>query len=1731
MVSALVFILSGVYTPFIALAATNLSSAEVAVKTTLMSQHFMKATFSPQIVKSSYFDPHTGDSNINLLVQSICKSVGEASDPEDAARNFSFDNWSDLFRNGAYDVNQHIAEPGTGNHTTIGEIISKASTAMQDTLVTNLQGIKDQYGSGSTGGTGGTTPTATGGATYYHPNESSAKKSYILSLSGKPATPKNDTRCTELCKTAKNKYGVTVDSSDKVNEVAQKINGGGGVTSATLENYADRMFALSLAYFKYADDATAPGSCDSVTSIAEGAMGDLDTEPKISYTLTGFADRLSEVVGGDCVDEIFGSNSTGNDIYGSPEMGALVNGAYADVDSDYNSSHDTVHNDIRAKVKAGLMEMVLQMGFFATQWREDHLKNKSADELKGDPDFQKQLNYIHKAVKDFSSDDMYPILSKFWEYKKDDTDYSLKDLFEEDNVPDEDEEQGLEELGVNAEAPLTQFYKLNSSYGIASLNRNGILNYDTNNPNLTGSAFVQEMLDYQYGITDGVGRTRGYNKKLFDAENAQQMRDHVWDTPTNLDGTVGDITPEQEIVLTENGVDENGYAFSHYAVSLSEYMVNGMASSATFVPMKTNLYEPETLASMDKDGFLQEFYELYGFHRKVLKWDKSATSVMDYYNSGDRLTHNLSVITLQDLLDNCDHDISLYVDDNFYNCAEAVAKSEEVLKTRKGVNTEIADNLTLYEQYDAQVAEASGATQTSAAASASTDAGTRAASMLVRGIDTVLGKQTLTQFLNQNDASAGAVEAKAALTNGLTEIYNYNADALTSDSSLATAEAAHIQKQLSITEDPMINERTLKNKDYEEYDNNIEQTLAKSDNYEYRELPAGTSIENDNFDIAVLPSSMIDDYLDGQSVYTKKVIQDNQVITQTYTAIDDYNPMMSVAFVSALYRDANLFSLANTVAHNTPVFLSSKDMCGLAAEPQWYTNTILNYVFVNNLKAAAQLDYNYVIDLNAPLYIDVFGNILTESGIVVIPAACNATLHTASYYKTNLAIGLYSIYGKSYYLPITVEGAAGAMFPFFTIDKNTGLYIVNGTTVEIGGTTVHYNTVSPFSKEQQAAIFDAYKAYIYKDELTRVNWIAMVHIVNEVMRGAPVQNIDKIDEEATVSSFRNKAAVVSAVKLEQLIKFIKSNGINSILCIPDFTRMEHIEIFVIMAMKLLFVLTTLVVLIGIYRDAAGNTLSLRTFWKSITAIILTFCSVAVIPAIFQLTYYGANKFILQKEVARIMMLNLETQEGGIEIGMTDVTTPDMLQDMTLQLDYIRVPWWKQLEQILYNNALERYEQVKFDAYSQTPIYDHYDVELYNDGVYQNLDVLFKSAIIDYNFNGGSSVEIEENTEDPYTNAKVTGIYVHQNNPVQTAGFYSPYYAFLNSLTQDINAYAYTHNMYNYTTKYMSGNRLKTVGFSEPYFTSIGFMEENKDIMHISDIYGITLDDFDTISPYTAEDQELMKKSYWYCTYGEEYIEKRIDIMNKYARDFVAENHDLLTKVTDETFIKVMALQMAVKYNQLFGIPVANAIDIYNLDSDDLLRLCIAKPEDSMLFSCVSYARFVYTFAGEPGVYMASILEVIMWVGSYVKPLCTIIVFFSVFLSIWVFRVVLQRPSANLWGYLITVGLLCLTNFLHACILKLGCWLPSFGLSSLGCLIFLIVGQVLYLLTLAYVTGVSLKDWSNLGFAEYDREAQKIKSKFGANKLAADNLNGRIQHHEDNWDYYNDLVKQHRERNQ
>ena len=98
-----------------------------------------------------------------------------------------------------------------------------------------------------------------------------------------------------------------------------------------------------------------------------------------------------------------------------------------------------------------------------------------------------------------------------------------------------------------------------------------------------------------------------------------------------------------------------------------------------------------------------------------------------------------------------------------------------------------------------------------------------------------------------------------------------------------------------------------------------------------------------------------------------------------------------------------------------------------------------------------------------------------------------------------------------------------------------------------------------------------------------------------------------------------------------------------------------------------------------------------------------------------------------------------------------------------------------------------------------------------------------------------------------------GLYLWNTNSDQTAGYYSPYYAFLKVLTANGHAYA--------------------------IFTLIHCIFKNLSFLIIYEFVCIV-----------------------------------------------------------ETFLKCMALYMSVKYNQVFGVDAANSLELYNLDSTDIIRL-------------------------------------------------------------------------------------------------------------------------------------------------------------------------------------------------
>ncbi|MCM1215008.1 MAG: hypothetical protein NC548_10865 [Lachnospiraceae bacterium] len=1263
---------------------------------------------------------------------------------------------------------------------------------------------------------------------------------------------------------------------------------------------------------------------------------------------------------------------------------------------------------------------------------------------------------------------------------------------------------------LDESTPLGLFYIINTENGVARIDRESVWN---NRDIDRGSADeVQEWLDDMNGVEDGVNK---------------------WSIAGQYSGEFiqGSTAALSAYTSSEAGIDNEGTAINTNAVSMSDYITQGMIYSSTFVPMKTNLYSPDTLAQFDQE-FRENFYYKYGFMRKALMWDKSGTAAVDFYNANGKCTGTLSVVTLRDLLESNGNDIALYVDSDFYNAAEAIEEGNTLLDLKAVNNAGLANYLSEYincrHALEVLMKEDGITLSSVLSALGNTLSSIKSAiSNLFGGDSATTNSASSTQL--DNDAKRQALEASVnAATAELKNKYNF--DMTTSDLNMAEEYYQELQNANNFSSQSILDEHVLKTGDFSQYSNKTEALLKQCQEFGYRKIEEEEPVNNDNRDTLVLPSSTITSYMDAMSSYENRIVREDDgiIVVNRYTSYDDYTPMLSLSYVSAIYREGNYYSLANLVANDNPVFLASDDLCGIEDAGQWYCNTLLNYALVQNLKSATQVDYTYTIDLDCPLYIDVFGNILTESGIVVIPAAANATLHPADFKDSNVAVGLYSVYGRDYYVPYDTVGAAKAMFPFFALDKEEGVYIINGAAVTIGTDSVTYNALSPYDVSTQNAVQAAYESYIKNNGRTNLNWISLVNIANEVMRGAPIENIDKAAEGLDVVVERNKAAIVAAVKLESLIDSFEGMMQNTLISIPDFTRMDSMEYLVAFLIKILIVATTAVIIVGVYRDGVSSTLGLRTLWKSLTSVALTFSAVCVIPAVFQLTYYAANKFILQDEAMRILMLNTEKYQSGVEIGMLETYTPEDTSDMAIQLDWISVPWYDQLENMLYGSTLKNLDEVKKKAYLQSPIYDNHDVEVHDDGVYVTVKDLFEGVNIDYTFNDIS--QTVSTTEDQ-SNASVNGMYLYSTNELQTASFYSPYYAFLTVLVGNVNEYNYYHSSYNYTTKYMSGNRLKTVGLCNDYFTSKSFMELDEDIMHIYEIYDDPrVNTYDHGYLFTDADKELFYQSYWHNDIDGEHLYKRIELLNKYARDFVADNKDMLMKVSDETFIKVMALNMAIKYNQLWGIPAANALEIYNMDSNDLLRLSIVKSDEAVLSSPMSYSRYVYNFGGEPAVYAAAVLTVIMWVGSFIKPLCTVITFISVFLSIWVFRVVLRKPSANLLGYLITVTLLCCTNLLHAVILKISIYLPNIGLSPLGCLLFIIFGQVAYLLLLGYVTGVSLKDWSNLGFAEYDREAQRIKRKLGSKRMAQDTLSGRIPRHDNNWDYYNDLVDQHRARN-
>ena len=102
-----------------------------------------------------------------------------------------------------------------------------------------------------------------------------------------------------------------------------------------------------------------------------------------------------------------------------------------------------------------------------------------------------------------------------------------------------------------------------------------------------------------------------------------------------------------------------------------------------------------------------------------------------------------------------------------------------------------------------------------------------------------------------------------------------------------------------------------------------------------------------------------------------------------------YTPLTAFAVLSAIYNDSSLFNTLNTVLNkNTPVFISSPTVPYLEEANDFERNQIYNYLLLKNLDSQMSVDYANNLDMTSPVYMDIYGNIVTESGICGCSFGC-----------------------------------------------------------------------------------------------------------------------------------------------------------------------------------------------------------------------------------------------------------------------------------------------------------------------------------------------------------------------------------------------------------------------------------------------------------------------------------------------------------------------------------------------------------------------------------------------------------------------------------------------------------------------------------------------------------------------------------------------------------------------
>lgn len=1247
---------------------------------------------------------------------------------------------------------------------------------------------------------------------------------------------------------------------------------------------------------------------------------------------------------------------------------------------------------------------------------------------------------------------------------------------------------------------------------------------------LNGLKGVNKIIEkYPFPLLKDLWEKQGEEFKDLPCKSLKELYDKLLEK--GIFDKIDGIASQQPKVLETGKPLGDWMDYEEGKEKLSDYYLKGIAYSAAMIPMKTNVYSQDWLNFLD-DDFKKNFHNQWGYNRKALYFDSSSSAAQTYFVTGTANPNK--VLTLKDFL-NAKNDMVVFVDDNFYNAdtlgfdkldfsgdIQVPAQPQTQPYTQPAVTQEtFAAPPT--EETSAASEETTAAQEETTTAASTTAAPTTAASTRTR---------TRTNTTNPNLPANPVWQSNSPYS----VIPNLNTGRLTTTPALpplrsvprqsprpisksildlfmplevhaepeeSTAETvpetqaqtqANVQVGVAPTEEwaymadlisnnsNLSADSVLKNNDETNYSKIF---LEKLQNIQgaIQYFPQATLENPGNPDRAVLNSGQINYYLRASNAGSEV-----------------YTPLQGYAVVSSVYRDIDLYNLANSSLKRYPVFIASEKAGKAKNSSDDAKASIFNYALMRNLKDSMAVEYTGNLDMNSPLYLDIYGNILTESGTVVVPAASNPTLMSSSdFFRGDWSAGLFSIYGNGYKIKADDEGSFSNVLDatFQVVDG----YWMPKSRILGNSYVIDMSRLSTASKDTLDVLYTQTYVDLHNSNETQNKYYSFkryVNIILEVLRGAPIENIDKAKEGLDTSNRIDKAGIVAAAKLEQLNDSLNIAGENTTISLPQISNISVFNVVSIIIFKAMMVTLVAISIVTIYIDAVKSQMGLGTIAKIIGTGAIMMSVVLIVPALFDITYYQSNRALLQDEATYLSMLNLEKEESGVEIGMTEVREPHINTNLQIQLDDITVPWYIMFSNVMTADTGKTLDNIwQEHAQTQSFIFNNDDVVIKHNGVYMDVSQIYDST----------SIDIDTTMTSTTTKRNLVQT---AKNKTSTFSYYSPYYAILDALIRNVNTYnanpwepeenvTNVQGWYSYTTKVQRGGRVKSMGLIAPYFKSERFMsDENKDILgfyHMySNLYQTDVQQDPALDGLYDSNLQNIRASNWYPTgIANQDVIKRIDWLTKQARDFVAKNENMLGKVSDETFLKAMALNLAIKHNQVFGNRYASSIDIANLSNDDLLRLSVAKKNDVMMTSTLTFPRFVYETGGTFAVVVAMILSVTMKVSSILKPAAVILTFALIFFSVFIIKICMRKKEATYLGYIVTILLLCLTNIAYSLMLKITLFLPTLFPPAV-CIIIQILLQVGYLFILGNVIYYAAKDWHDMAAFKYMQKVEALQMK-------------------------------------